>query len=191
MKKFFNYLCDGKTGVAFLSAYLLILIVNGLKMLFLFNMGSGDAFYKAFKFITQYLTDLPGGLGSAFSFFGFISSFYFVILFPIVFLITVSLYGAILQLILHATMKAKPKRFSVTLSILFTAAGFLYILKLLPILGSIIFSGAFIYLAGSVLAQKNLLPKWKGIALAMLPLVFVSALAIFFIFSILGTASFF
>ncbi len=191
MKKFFNYLCDGKAGVAFLSAYLFIFIINGLKMLFLFNVGAGDVFYKIFGLISGYLTEFTGPLNSLLSFFGFAGSFYMVIIYPALFLLIVSAYGAIVQLLLHLVMKKSPKRFSVTLSILFTSAGFLYVLKLIPFLGALMFSGAVIYLAGSVISQKNLMPKWKGIALCILPLFVVGAFIASLIFSILGTASFF
>ena len=191
MKKFFNYLCNGKAGMAFLSAYLFIFIINGLKMLFLFNTGSGDFFYKLFRFVSEYLTEFSRPFNSLLSFFGFAGSFYMVVIYPALFLLMVSVYGAIVQFLFHLVMRKSPKRFSVTLSIFFTSAGYLYVLKLVPFFGVLLFSGAFIYLAGSVISQKNLMPKWKGIALCLLPLFVVGAFIASLIFSILGTASFF
>jgi len=191
MKKLFNHLCDGKVGMAFLSAYLFIFIINGLKMLFLFNVGSGDFFYKLFRFVGDYLTQFSEPINSLLSFFGFAGSFYMVVIYPALFLLMISAYGAVVQFLLHSIMKKSPKRFSVTLSILFTSAGFLYVLKLIPFLGALMFSGAFIYLTGSMISQKNLMPKWKGIALCLLPLFVVGAFIASLIFSLLGTASFF
>ncbi len=191
MKKFFNYFTDGKAGLAFLTAYLLIFIINGLKALLLFNSGNGDIFYRLFSLLSDYFKSISGVVNPVLSMFGFIGSFYWVIVSPLIYLIFVSLYAAVVQLLLHATMRSKPKRFSITLSIIFTSAGFFYIIKVVPILGGLLFSFMFLYVSGVLIAKKNDLNKWRGVFMCLLPfiLVFVFGLSLFF--SILGTASFF
>ncbi len=191
MKKFFNYLCDERPAISFLFAYLVIIIVNGSKTLFLFKIGSGDPFYKLFSFISNNLSELTTAIKPFLSFFSFIGSFYFVILFPALFLLSLFIYGVVVQALLHLLMKNKPKRFSMTLSILFASTGFLYVLKLIPFIGPLLFSGLFVYFIGSNIAKKNLMSTWKGVVISLLPSVVFFVFVISLVFSIIGTASFF
>lgn len=191
MKKFFNYLAEGKTGVAFFTAYLFIFMIDGLKVLLLFNTGNGDVFYRLFNLFRENVKGVSGVADPLLSLFGFVGSFYWVIISPLLYLLLISLYGAVVQIILHAMMKPKPKRLSVTLSILFAAAGFFYIVKVIPVVGGLVFSLMFLYVSGSMIAQKNGFNKWRGVLVCMLPFVLAFLFGLSLFFSIIGTASFF
>ncbi len=191
MKKYFNYLADGNLLPAFFTSYLLIFIISSIRSLLLFSFGTGDIFFKVFDIIRAGMFEIGLPVDPFISIMGLMGSLYWVIISPLFYLLFIFFYSMLVQFILYVFIKGKPKRFSSTLSILMTTAGFFYILKMVPFVGSFLFSLVFLYVSGSYIAKKNLISKWKGIFFCAMPPLVLLLLLGSFIFSIIGLASYF
>ncbi len=191
MKKYFNYLAEGNLLPAFFTSYLLIFIINSIRSLVLFSFGSGDIFFRLFDIIRGAMLEIGLPVDTFISTMGLMGSLYSVIVAPLFYLLFIFFYSVFVQFILHIFVKGKPKRFSVTLSIMLATAGFFYILKIVPFVGSFLFSLVFLSVSGSYIAKKNLMPRWKGVLFCALPPLILLLLAGSFIFSIIGLASYF
>mgnify|MGYP001437827174 CR=1 FL=1 len=191
MKKYFNYLADGNLLPAFFTSYLLIFIISSIRSLLLFSFGTGDIFFKVFDIIRAGMFEIGLPVDPFISIMGLMGSLYWVIISPLFYLLFIFFYSMLVQFILYVFIKGKPKRFSSTLSILMTTAGFFYILKMVPFVGSFLFFLVFLYVSGSYIAKKNLISKWKGIFFCAMPPLVLLLLLGSFIFSIIGLASYF
>ncbi len=191
MKKYFNYLTEGNLLPAFFTSYLLIFIINSIRSLILFSFGFGDIFFRLFDIIRTAMLEIGLPVDPFISMIGLMSSLYWVVVSPLFYLLFIFFYSVFVQFILHVFVKGKPKRFSVTLSIMLATAGFFYILKIVPFVGSFLFSLVFLSVSGSYIAKKNLIPRWKGVLFCTLPPLILLLLAGSFIFSIIGLASYF
>ena len=140
MKKYFNYLTEGNLLPAFFTSYLLIFIINSIRSLILFSFGFGDIFFRLFDIIRTAMLEIGLPVDPFISMIGLMSSLYWVVISPLFYLLFIFFYSVFVQFILHVFVKGKPKRFSVTLSIMLATAGFFYILKIVPFVGSFLFS---------------------------------------------------
>jgi len=191
MKKLFNYLVSKNLLTCFFGSYIIILMMNAIKTLLSFVIGGGDVFFKIFSFMSDYLDPLSKKFLTMLSWFSFVGSFYSVVVYPLLWLLWLSVYGMLIHSILYIALKDKPKRFSVTLSIIYASAATVYVLKVIPWLGQLLFVIGFVYFFSTALAKKNKISNAKGVFIVLLPFIALASFFVALVFSIIGMASFF
>ncbi|MEI6079173.1 MAG: hypothetical protein WCQ53_00855 [bacterium] len=190
MKKVYYNLMDGRVIVAFLFCYMVMFLIGVLNKLLLFSFGMGDTFFSVFRFFSTELGVSNPVLKSLMSYLMFLGSFYGALIWPLFYLVSMTFYAAIIQVILHIFLK-EPKRFSSTLSVLYTVIAFLYALTLLPYLGQLAFGILLVFMVGKEIAVRNSFSKAKGVLLFISPGIIMSILSFGFLFSIFKMISFF
>ena len=190
MKRIYNNLMNGKTITAFIFCYLVLFLVGALNKFILFGFGRGDTFFTVFKFINTQLGLSDSVFNSMMSYLMFLGSFYGALIWPFFYLIMMTFFAAVIQLILHIFLK-DPKRFSITLSVFYTVIAFLYVLTILPFVGQLAYSLLFTFMVGKEIAARNSFSTGRGVLLMISPGIVVLILSLGFVFSLFKMISFF
>jgi len=190
MRKLYTNLLNGRVIISFLFCYIILFLVGAVNKLLMFSFGHGDVFFSIFRFFNTELGLSETTLKPVLSYLMFLGSFYGALIWPFFYLVSMTVYAAIIQVILHMFLK-NPKRFSVTLSIFYTVIAFLYILTIVPYLGHFAFSVLFVFMAGKEIAHKNSFSTTKGVVLVIFPGILMFIVSLGFLFSVLKMISFF
>jgi hypothetical protein len=190
MKRLYSNLLNGRVIMSFLFCYIVLFLVGVINKLLMFSFGHGDVFFSIFRFFNTELGLSETTLKPLLSYLMFLGSFYGALIWPFFYLVSMTAYAAIIQVILHVFLK-NPKRFSVTLSIFYTVIAFLYILTIIPYLGHFAFSVLLVFMVGKEIAHKNSFSTTKGVVLVISPGILTFVVSLGFLFSVLKMISFF
>jgi hypothetical protein len=190
MKKLYSNLLNGRVIISFLFCYIVLFLVGAVNKLLMFSFGHGDVFFSIFRFFNTEFGLSETTLKPLLSYLMFLGSFYGALIWPFFYLVSMTVYIAVVQVILHIFLK-NPKRFSMTLSIFYTSIAFLYVLTIIPYLGHFAFSMLLMFLAGKEIAHKNSFSTTKGIALVVSPGILIFIVSAGFLFSVFKMISFF
>lgn len=163
--------------------YLVVLIITGLKKIFLISTGSGDHLFSLFRLFSDY------GITELFSLPVFVIGSVFTTLFyPLIFILSISIYMLTTQVVL-TLFSDNPARFSTNLAVNLSSITLIYPLLLIPIVGNFIYFILFIYFLSKNLARFNKISNLKGVFFACFPILIILLLSL--IFSFVVTAVFF
>jgi len=190
LKKLYYSLINGNIITSFIFCYIALFLFGVLLKLLSFSFGYGDIFYSMLNFFRGTLDAPSSHFNSLISFIMFLGSFYGLVIGPMMHLFFIFIYAAAIQFVLYVFIK-RPKRFSITLSTIFTTMAFFYVLNLVPFIGPLAYVCCFIYFVSRELGKQNSFSTGKGVFVIFVPFLLVLFFAIIAFASVAGLVSLF
>lgn len=189
-KRLYSNMMNMNIVLLFIICITVVLIVEILRTAIFFAFGSGDFFYILFNNLKEALGFFDPIVERYVAALMFTGSFYSTLIKPFIFVLSITIYAALIQFVLHIFIYP-PKRFSTTLAVFYTSIISFYLLNLIPYVGGIFFSLVLLASTVSGVSKINGFSVFKGFMLFLAPSVMLGAVSFFAFISVLKVFSLF